>query len=156
MEKKVKPIEDKIQSTGFHSEQEKVYVNLIFSGMKAFREITIFMRAFNLTEPQYNILRILRGSHPITLLGQDIQSRMIHNTSNTTRLIDKLIDKKFVKRFKDKDDKRMIHHMITKKGLLLLNDIDPLLIKHCKETIVLSKQKLSQLSVLLDDLTDTL
>ena len=156
MDIKSNPIEEKIQSNGFHSDEEKVYVNLIFSGMKAFREITIFMRAFNLTEPQYNILRILRGSYPTSLLAQDIQSRMIHNASNTTRLIDKLIEKKFVKKFKDKEDRRMIHHVITKNGLLLLNEIDPLLIIHCKETIQLNSTKLKQLSDLLDDLTKTL
>jgi len=156
MDSKSNLIEKNIQSKGFHSDEEKVYVNLIISGMKAFRDITIFMRSYNLTEPQYNILRILRGSYPTSLLGQDIQSRMLHNTSNTTRLIDKLIDKKYVKRFKDKEDRRMIHHVITTNGLLLLNEIDPLIIQHCKDTIQLNSTKLKQLGDLLDDLTQIL
>ena len=150
------PFGNKFQSKGFHSDEEKVYVNLIISGMKAFRDIIIFMRTYNLTEPQYNILRILRGSYPASLLGQDIQSRMLHNTSNSTRLIDKLIDKKYVKRFKDKEDKRMIHHEITTNGLLLLDEIDPLIIQHCKDTIQLNSTKLKQLGDLLDDLTQIL
>ena len=77
---------------------------------------------------------------------------MLHNRSNSTPLIDKLIDMKYVKIFKDKDDKSMIHYEITTNGLLLLDEIDPLINAHCKDTIQLNSTKLKQLSDLLEDL----
>ena len=49
---------------------------------------------------------------------------MIHKMSNTTRLIDKLIEKKLVDRKICKDNRRKIEIVITEKGLEVLNQLD--------------------------------
>ena len=49
---------------------------------------------------------------------------MIHKMSNTTRLIDKLIEKKLVDRKICKDNRRKIEIFITDKGLEVLNHLD--------------------------------
>ena len=61
-------------------------------------------------------LRILRGQkgNPINL--QDIQERMVNKMSNTTRLVDKLIKRGFVKRNICKENRRKVEIVITDIG----------------------------------------
>ena len=61
---------------------------------------------------------------------------MIHKMSNTTRLIDKLIDKKLVKRKICKDNRRKIEIFITQEGLDLLSQLDALIQKTEAEILV--------------------
>jgi DNA-binding MarR family transcriptional regulator len=49
---------------------------------------------------------------------------MIHKMSNTTRLVDKLIEKKLVERCICKNNRRKIEITITQQGLDLLISID--------------------------------
>ncbi|HRE41293.1 MAG TPA: MarR family transcriptional regulator [Ignavibacteria bacterium] len=78
---------------------------------------------YGLTEPQYNVLRILKGVYPDGHPRCEIINRMIDPSPDITRLIDRLIKKKLVKRMKDKDDKRMSVAKITDKGILLTDEI---------------------------------
>ena len=73
--------------------------------------------------PQFNILRILRGAkEPLSI--SVVRDRMIEKSPNTTRLMDKLIDKGLIERLKDVRDNRVITIQITKQGLQLLKLID--------------------------------
>ena len=67
---------------------------------------------------------------------------MIHKMSNTTRLIDKLILKGFVKRNICENNRRKIEIYITNSGLQLLDSIDDLL--DSKESFILEKLKLDE------------
>jgi DNA-binding MarR family transcriptional regulator len=145
-------IESEIQSKGFLLDQEKTFVNVILSGALFYTQINIFFKRYNLTEPQYNVLRILRGSYPKKMLTSDLQSRLLHKSSNATRLLKKIIDKGLIISVQCKEDKRQYFHSLTPKGLTLLATIDPHLKKYCIEQITLSPSKLEQLNSLLDEL----
>nr|WP_321224767.1 MarR family transcriptional regulator [uncultured Psychroserpens sp.] len=82
------------------------------------------LKPHDLSLEQFNVLRILRGQkgHPINL--QDVQERMVNKMSNTTRLIDKLILKDFVKRTECINNRRKVEIYITQKGLDKLAEID--------------------------------
>jgi DNA-binding MarR family transcriptional regulator len=67
---------------------------------------------------------------------------MVHKMSNTTRLIDKLILKGFVKRNICENNRRKIEIYITNSGLQLLDSIDDLL--NSKESFILKKLKLDE------------
>jgi DNA-binding MarR family transcriptional regulator len=73
---------------------------------------------------QFNVLRILRGRKGSAANLKTVQKRMIHKMSNTTRLIDKLIDKKLVRRRVCKDNRRKIEIFITDQGLETLTKLD--------------------------------
>lgn len=82
-----------------------------------------YMGQHGITMPQFNILRILRGAkEPLSI--SVIRDRMIEKSPNTTRLMDKLIDKRLIERLKDVRDNRVITIQITKQGLQLLKVID--------------------------------
>ncbi len=147
-------IESYIKSNNFISKQEKTYVNLIFTGLYFFTHINIFLKDFDLTEPQYNVLRILAGSHPEKLLYSDLQSRMLHRESNATRLINKLIKKKYVERSQSNIDKRQYFHSITEEGLAFLAKIRPDLTKSSNEMFNIAEHKLDELNKLLDEVRD--
>ena len=75
---------------------------------------------------------------------------MINKMSNTTRLVDKLIKKGFVKRNICKDNRRKVDIYITPSGLDVLKSIDPQIEtteKHITEN--LTTEELKQLNKLL-------
>ena len=113
-------IKKDIQTKGFHSEQEKAFVNLIHTAAHFESLFTHFIKDFGLSPQQYNVLRILRGQSPNAILGGELQKRMLHNMSNATRLVDKLVEKGLVDRSKNSNDKRQILVSINKQGLKLL------------------------------------
>ncbi len=78
------------------------------------------------TQQQYNVLRILRGSHPEPLPTLEIGERLIERVPGITRLIDRLEEKGLVARKRDADDRRRVNCSITEKGLALLATLDPI------------------------------
>ena len=84
------------------------------------------LKPHDISEQQFNVLRILRGQKGIAANLSTVQERMVHKMSNTTRLIDKLIQKKLVKRNVCKENRRKIELFITEDGLDFLKKIDPI------------------------------
>ena len=84
------------------------------------------LKPHDISEQQFNVLRILRGQNGIAANLSTVQKRMVHKMSNTTRLIDKLIQKKLVKRNVCKENRRKIELFITEDGLDFLKKIDPI------------------------------
>jgi Transcriptional regulators len=107
----------------FVSENHKMMVNVRYTSSVILHHQNKFVEEFDLTMPQFNILRILRGAkEPITV--QTIKDRMIEKSPNTTRLLDKLMDKKLISRTQSENDRRSFFISITPKGLAILSDID--------------------------------
>jgi DNA-binding MarR family transcriptional regulator len=83
------------------------------------------MKPYDLSGEQYNVLRILRGQKGNPANMCVIQERMLAKTSNTTRLVDKLLLKELVTRNVCPDNRRKIEVLITQKGLDVLKELDP-------------------------------
>jgi DNA-binding MarR family transcriptional regulator len=115
-------IEDVIQ-TKFKSPQQKAIVNIRYTSNYLGNIQNAIMGKFDLTMPQFNILRILRGAK-VEINVNTVKERMLEKSPNTTRLMDKLIEKGLIERKRSKDDKRVVNVQITKKGLDLLAEID--------------------------------
>ena len=75
------------------------------------------LKELGTTEPQFNVLRILRGRKGEPATVQSIQDDMVQRTSNVTRIIDKLIDKGLVNRVLCPSNRRKVDITITAKGL---------------------------------------
>ena len=111
-------------------------------------EISCALHPYGLSIQQFNVLRILRGCKEKPVSLQYITSRMIHKTSNTTRIVDRLLEKKLVERKPCADNRRMVEINITKVGLKVLTTIDPVIDK--KESEVASRLSEKELTTLLD------
>jgi DNA-binding MarR family transcriptional regulator len=81
------------------------------------------MNQYDLSMPQFNILRILRGAGEAINVNT-VKDRMIEKSPNTTRLMDKLIDKGLIERTRCEDDRRVVFVKISENGLSVLSEID--------------------------------
>jgi DNA-binding MarR family transcriptional regulator len=117
-------------------------ISILKTGYKINDELSSLFKKFDISLPQFNVLRILRGQKGKPANLSTIQERMVHKMSNTTRLIDKLILKGFVKRNICENNRRKIEIYITNSGLQLLDSIDDLL--NSKESFILKKLKLDE------------
>ncbi|RZL14596.1 MAG: MarR family transcriptional regulator [Hymenobacter sp.] len=117
-------LEDEIKQPTFQSEGQKAYLNILFtSGWLSLRQAAAF-RPFGITLPQFNVLRILRGQHPLPATVALLIERMLDKTSNASRIVDKLEEKKFVTRTVCPANRRAVDIRITEAGLELLRQID--------------------------------
>lgn len=117
-------IEKDIQQTRFGNAHQKAAVNLIYTiGWMRDKTKCIF-EAEDITAQQFNILRILRGSFPQPLSTLQIRERMLEKMSDTSRIVDRLINKGLVKKLTCKSDRRLVDVIITDKGKKLLEKLD--------------------------------
>jgi len=117
--------EEIIKSNSPISIEKRTVLNIMFTQnvvADAFNEI---LKSFDLSVEQFNVLRILRGQKGKPTNMCVIQERMIAKTSNTTRLVDKLLLKGLVNREICEENRRKMEITITKKGMLLLSELDP-------------------------------
>jgi DNA-binding MarR family transcriptional regulator len=113
-------LETAIKTERFESEQHKAILNIMYTAYWFKTKVSSALKEHSLTGEQYNVLRILKGKHPEQMCVKDIGSRMIEKSSNVPRIIDRLVEKKLVKRVTSKDDKRETIISLTEKGLTVL------------------------------------
>jgi len=82
------------------------------------------LKEFDIYEPQFNVLRILRGAKGKPISANAILEKMIQRSSNITRIVDKLTAKGLVERTLSTNDRRKMDIVITTKGLDLLKKLD--------------------------------
>jgi DNA-binding MarR family transcriptional regulator len=119
-------LEDAIKQTAFKSEEERLVINLMYTSGWLSSEQNRFFKRFHISSQQYNVLRILRGQYPDPASVGLIQERMLDKMSNASRLIEKLKQKKLIKRSECSKDRRQVDVLVTQEGLLLLEEIDKL------------------------------
>lgn len=117
-------LEEAIKTKKFKSPQLQVVLEILFTAGYIDRDNNENLKPFDISIQQYNILRILNGSHPNKLPVNEIKNRMVQKTPNTTRLIDKLILKNYVERHRCDKDRRVIYINITNEGIALLKTIN--------------------------------
>lgn len=143
-------IDDAIQ-TRFESASMRAVVNVRYTANFLASLSNNFMSKYDLTMPQFNILRILRGAGDVMAVNT-IKERMVEKSPNTTRLMDKLIDKGFISRERCENDRRVVYVKITNKGLELLAKLDAAMKKTDLFPKTLTDEEAQQLSDLLDKL----
>ena len=104
-------------------------LSILKTNLRINKKLNDVFKKYEISEQQFNILRILRGQRGKPSSLKTIQKRMVHLMSNTTRLVDKLILKDFVSRETCESNRRKIDIFITDKGLKFLNEINPVIDK---------------------------
>jgi len=106
---------------------QKVYFKFIETSHTIEAKIKKTLSPYGLTHGQFNILRILRGSLNIPLTSKMIKERMIVENPDVTRLISRLTEKGFATREINPKNRREVHISISKKGLDILIQLDPIM-----------------------------
>jgi len=144
-------IEDVIKSNVIMDDAKKVILSIMYTQNVINDKFVEILKPYDLSGEQYNVLRILRGQKGNPANMCIIQERMLAKSSNTTRLIDKLLLKDFVTREVCPENRRKIEVLITQKGLDILAELDPKINEHEQLfSANLSTEELQQLNHLLE------
>ncbi len=116
-------LEKDINQPRFRNEYQKSVVNIVYTYNWMTEQLKQVFEKEGLTMQQFNILRILRGNNgPLSTL--QIRERMLDKMSDTSRIVDRLIIKGFVKKTINKTDKRLVDVFIADKGKKILTKLD--------------------------------
>jgi DNA-binding MarR family transcriptional regulator len=123
-------IEEIIKPTSPIAIEKRTLLNIMYTQNVLSEKFNEILKPFDLSPEQFNVLRILRGQkgNPVSMCT--IQERMIAKTSNTTRLVDKLLLKDLLIREICPFNRRKMEITITEKGMELLKQLDNLVESH--------------------------
>ena len=144
-------IEDVLQSTVPMDNSKKIILNIVYTHNMITENFNEILKPYDISSEQYNVLRILRGQKGNPANMSLLQERMVAKTSNTTRLVDKLLGKDLVTRKVCSENRRKIEVLVTQKGLDVLQELDPKVIKHENSlSRNLTQDEIAQLNQLLE------
>lgn len=112
------------QKRPFSGPQEEVFLALQRTADQLAVPMNEVLRSVNLTQSQYNVLRILRGADTEGLPCGEISERMVRRDPDLTRLLDRLENRGLVSRERSTKDRRVVTARITKEALELLSALD--------------------------------
>ena len=117
-------IEDEIQSNKFEDNYHKLVINIAYSDGWLSNIFRCKFEKHNLTQQQFNILRILRGQYPKPATINLLKERMIDKMSDASRIVDRLVQKGLVSRCTNNKDRRAVDIRISDLGLETLAKMD--------------------------------
>ena len=128
-------------------------LNLLVSGKIIESDFEAMLKPFGITRRQYNVLRILKGVYPGGHPRAEIAARVLEQSPDITRIIDRLEDQELITRNKGKKDKRESLTMITPKGIALVDKAAKSVIEFSNNIEkILTKQGCEKLSELCEKL----
>ena len=135
---------------GFATPQQSVVVGLLRTNDQFQYRFARLFREHRLTQPQYNVLRILRGEGaPLPCL--EVADRLIAMVPAITGLVDKLEARGLVTRVRSESDRRVWLIDLTDAGRELLAQLDrPVLDLHARLCRALTDDECRQLAGLLE------
>jgi len=143
-------IEDEIKGS-FRNDYHKGLINLMYTVKHLSYDFLQSLKKHGLTEPQYNILKVLHGSRsecPFSI--GFLKDRMLDKSSDVSRIVDKLFEKGYIDRKENPADRRQKDVEITDQGIALLSGMDDC--ENKADTILknLTTEEIRELNRLLD------
>ena len=134
----------------FARPEGEVLIGLFLTADALKGRVSAMLKEHGLSEPQYNVLRILRGAgEPLPCL--EVASRMVTRLPDITRLVDRLVDAGLAERSRCEEDRRVVFIKITRKGANLVGKLDdPVTDLHRELLGHMTRKELETLGGLLD------
>ncbi|MCS7000523.1 MAG: MarR family transcriptional regulator [Bacteroidota bacterium] len=143
--------EELLQQHLYRSDKERLLVTILRTSAWIGEQFQRVLEPYSITQQQYNVLRILRGSkEPLSTC--DIRRRMIDRASDTSRIVDRLIEKGLAQKTPSSVDRRRIEVHITEQGRKLLETLDPVVRRFHRLADVLTQAERMVVVELLDRL----
>src|SRR5471030_2219462 len=144
--------DEEIQSSKFEDNYNKAVINVSYTSRCLNNLFRCNFEKYNLTQQQFNILRILRGHLPKPATVNLLKERMIDKMSDASRIVDRLVQKGLVSMCTNNKDRRAVDIRISDSGLEILKKMD----EEFKTKDILkdnlTEEEASKLSDLLDKL----
>jgi DNA-binding MarR family transcriptional regulator len=140
---------------GFKTVEQEVFLSILYTADLFLFEVNQLLKPSELTSPGYNVLRILRGAGNDGLPCAEISARMHSRDPDITRLVDRLVKRRLVRRRRQESDRRVVMVSITTEGLDLLGELDgPVLELHRQQLGHLGRKRLGELVKFLEAVRD--
>jgi DNA-binding MarR family transcriptional regulator len=117
-------IDDEIQSSKFEDNYHKLVINIAYTDSWLSNTFRCKFEKHNLTQQQFNILRILRGQYPKPATVNLLKERMVDKMSDASRIVDRLVQKGLVSRCTNTKDRRAVDIRISDAGMEILAKMD--------------------------------
>lgn len=143
-------IEEAIKQKKFSSEVQRAQINILYTASFLNSVHSQLFKEYDLSAQQYNVLRIINGQDPKPASVQLINERMIDASSNVSRIVDKLVAKKWVTRTTCKQDRRQVDIKITPKAKELIAVVHEQFQERFKILEEIPNEELEQLNNTLD------
>lgn len=134
------------------SPREKVIANIQVRGNRFFYLFKQALKPHDISEVQFNVLKILRARHPTPFSAGDVSNLLISQASDVTRIIDRMLKKGLVKREVSEENRRMILISLTERGLKKVDETSHIVDEISTKTDVWSDKEVEVLNKLLDKL----
>ena len=139
------------QTKPFSTPEAEAFVTLLRVSYELEAQLADALREYDVTRPQYNVLRILRGAGERGLPSGDIGARMVTHDSDITRLIDRMESRGLVRRARNAEDRRVVTVVLSAAGRSLVDSLDePVRQLHDRQFAQLTKTELKTLVALLE------
>jgi DNA-binding MarR family transcriptional regulator len=140
------------QRKPFQSLQQEVFLEVLRTGRALVQDLVDLLRPHGLTQPQYNVLRILRGAGAAGLPTGEVGQRMVASREpDVTRLLVRMERHGLLRRERHPDNRRIVTARITPRGRRLLAALDrPVLEMHAAQLRHMTRRELEQLATLLE------
>jgi len=145
-------IGEEIQSNKFEDNYHKAVINITYTYGWLGNTFRCRFEKHNLTQQQFNVLRILRGQYPNPATVNMIKERMLDKMSDASRIVDRLNQKGLVSRCTNNQDRRAVDIRISEAGLDILSKMDEEFKTRDLLKNNLTEEEAGQLSDLLDKL----
>jgi DNA-binding MarR family transcriptional regulator len=112
------------QNRPFVSLQQEAFLSILRTASDLSHASDKFLREFDITQQQYNVLRILQGAAAEGLCRNEISARMVAAAPDMSRLLDRMEKSGWITREQDEKDRRQVSTFITDSGKELLATIE--------------------------------
>lgn len=116
--------EDNLSKIPFRNSYHRLIANIYCTSGVMVNKVQAHLEKYELTFQQYNILKILQHAWPEAMMMSRVKDRMIDKNSDLTRITDRLIAKKLVKREKSPENRRIINLKLTPEAMEIMKGIE--------------------------------
>lgn len=112
----------------FQNEYHHLRSNLLRVSGWLRHEVNLILDPFDITQQQFNALRVLRGQMKVVRVGafstNDLRDLLLDKSADTSRMVDRLVAKGLVSKEPCTIDSRRVNLKLTDEGIQVLTDID--------------------------------
>jgi DNA-binding MarR family transcriptional regulator len=140
------------QRKPFESPEQEVFLEVLRTGTALLQDLVELLKDFDITQPQYNVLRILRGAGAAGLPSGEVGGRMVASREpDVTRLLVRMEGRGLIRRDRRPENRRIVMARLSDKGLRLVNALDePVRRMHMRQLHHMSRRELDTLATLLE------
>lgn len=140
------------QRKPFQSLEQEVFLEVLRTGHAMVQDLVELLKPHGLTQPQYNVLRILRGAGAAGLPTGEVGARMVASREpDITRLLVRMEQRGLLERERRADNRRFVNVRITREGLRVLKTLDrPVADMHATQLAHMTPRELELLAGLLE------